>query len=122
MLYWTLQYLKEERGVAGGGRRYQCMLHFARFQFLVDTNPAFFSDEVAGEVVQACRKGLICYQKLASADRKRDDDRRTYKITPKFHSMLELTFYIAESKRNPRSFDHIVKFFMCGKTMVSKAT
>ena len=58
------------------------------------------------------------YQKLTSNDRKRVDGRCTYKITPKFHSFFELSFYIDETSRNPRQLRWIqVPFLFLPNTL-----
>ena len=103
MMYWCAEFLKEnDHDVEGGHLRIHTMHAFAKFQFLVDKNGPFFPPEEKTQVVSIARKGLILYQKLTSNDRKRVDGRCTYKITPKFHSFFELSFYIDETSRNPR--------------------
>ena len=102
MLYWCLDYLRGQQHTPRGDRRAQTMYYFTHFQFLMDTHGPFLSNDVARKVVQTARDGLVAYQRLASNDRKREDGRRTFKIIPKFHAMLELTIYIEETKRNPR--------------------
>lgn len=81
------------------------MRAFAKFQHLVDVGGPWFTDESVQEVVGALRTGLVLYQKLTSQDRKRTDGRICFKITPKFHSLLELSIYIEKTGRNPRHLD-----------------
>lgn len=103
MMYWCSDFLKQQdEGVCGGTLRIYTMHAFTKFQYLVDKNGPFFAPHVTPQVVGVVRKGLVFYQKLASMDKKRTDERKTYKIVPKFHSMLELSFYIADTNRNPR--------------------
>ena len=102
MLYWRKDYLKQERTVPGGEQRFQTMYQFALFQYLMDSNGPFFDQATTHKVVEAARKGLLGYQRLTSADRKRRDERKTYKVIPKFHALLEPTIYIESSRRNPR--------------------
>lgn len=103
MIFWCLQFLKDnDVGIAGGELRVFTMHAMAKFQRLIDDNGPFFTPTVTTEVVQIIRKGLVLYQKLASLDRKRTDGRKTFKITPKFHSLLEMSFFIEQTNRNPR--------------------
>lgn len=104
MMYWVAAYLQENSaGVPNGELRVNCSHAFASFQSMMDCNGAFFDAGTTNQIVEIGRKGLLLYQQLCVADRQRTDGRRAYKITPKFHSFFELTFYIAESHRNPRS-------------------
>lgn len=103
MMFWCYDFLQErDVGIVGGDLRIQTMYAFAKFQSLIDSNGPFFDADTTRQVVGVCRKGLLLYQKLAGKDAARTDGRRTFKIIPKFHSCLELTFYIEESHRNPR--------------------
>lgn len=102
MMFWCADYLKEFCDVDGGLLRFRTMDAFGRFQFLLDTHGPFLSPDQTQQVVGVGRKALLLYQKLANIDQQRTDGRRCYKITPKFHSFLEMTFYIEQSNRNPR--------------------
>lgn len=114
LMFWCTDYLKENCSVDGGNLRYRTMDAFTRFQYLLDIHGPFFSPEQTAEVVRIGRKGLLLYQKLAYIDKQRTDSRRCYKIIPKFHSFLELTFYIEKSNRNPRSLGILGIFFWFG--------
>jgi len=108
MMYWAAAFLKEEdNGVPGGSLRISTMHAFAKFQHLIDTNGPFFTPEVSSQVVCTVRKGLLLYQKIAGQDQQRTDERKNYKIIPKFHSLFEMSFYIEQTHRNPRSLNHI---------------
>lgn len=103
MMYWCADYLKEhDAEVLGGQLRVHCMHSFVSFQNVLDVSGPFFQDGAKERAVKLGRKALLLYQRLASLDSGRTDGRKTYKIIPKFHSFLELTFYINESNRNPR--------------------
>ena len=75
------------------------MYSFAKFQ---DIHGDFFGIETKKEVIWYARNGLMFYQHLTALDRRRTDNRRCYKLTPKFHSLYELTVGIDETGRNPR--------------------
>lgn len=106
MMFWCADFLKErDMGITDGDLRVHTMHAFAKFQLLIDQNGPFFDPDTTKQVVKVCRRGLVLYQQLAGIDKQRTDGRRSYKITPKFHSVLELTIYIQESNRNPR-FEH----------------
>ena len=103
MMYWCAEFLKQEdTEIPGGDLRVHTMHAFAAFQSVIDNNGPFFDPETREQVVKYGRTGLLLYQKLAGMDRTRTDGRRTYKLIPKFHSVLELTIYIEETSRNPR--------------------
>ena len=121
MMYWAAAFLREEdNGVSGGPLRI-CTTHaFAKFQHLIDTNGPFFTPEVSSQVVFIARKGLLLYQKIASQDGKRTDERKNYKIIPKFHSLLEMTFYIEQTHRNPRSLTHTSIFLVFGNVKIGE--
>ncbi|CAK9026587.1 Uncharacterized protein SCF082_LOCUS17564 [Durusdinium trenchii] len=107
MQFWASDYLAEERDAAGpgGDLRLFTMYSFAKFQLLLDIHGDFFGIETKKEVIWYARNGLMFYQHLTALDRRRTDNRRCYKLTPKFHSLYELTVGIDETGRNPR-FDH----------------
>lgn len=103
MIYWCAQYLKEERGVSGGEQRYRTMHQFALFQYLMDSNGPFFDCDTTGKVVQAARTGLLDYQRLASADRKKEGDRRTFKITPQVSLITRADFLYNVMQTQPQA-------------------
>ena len=106
MLFWCNDFLKEAVGrVIGADDRSLCIYGFAKFQFLLDIHGPFLQEHQTAEVVKYCRFGLLMYQKLAGMDRARADDRRFYKLIPKFHSLYELTLYMEATNRNPRCLD-----------------
>lgn len=104
MQFWASDYLAEERDAAGpgGDLRLFTMYSFAKFQLLLDIHGDFFGIETKKEVIWYARNGLMFYQHLTALDRRRTDNRRCYKLTPKFHSLYELTVGIDETGRNPR--------------------
>ena len=113
MLFWCNDFIKESLGqVVGADYRLFCIHSFAKFQYLVDIHGPFFEPHQAKEVAKYGRAGLLLYQHLAANDRARVGGRRNFKIIPKCHSFLELTFYIELTNRNPRHLDLIGTFFL----------
>ena len=111
MLFWCNDFMKETVGnVIGSEDRARCIHSFAKFQYLLDIHGSFFTPSQTAEVVKYARAGLLTYQKLASLDRARADEKRFYKLVPKFHSLFEMTIYIETTNRNPRSLGVIVVF------------
>ena len=103
MIFWCAAYLKEcEVDNSMGQLRKRTMHAFATFQLLLDVKPDWLDYGDKMKMVSYARQGLLLYQQLAAYDRQRRDQRKNYKITPKFHSFFELTFYIEETSRNPR--------------------
>lgn len=105
MMYWASAYLTEFAEAARdehGALRAHCAYSLAMWQHMIDTRPAFFTPEDGASCAQYGKTFLLFYQRLASINRQRVDGRANYKITPKFHSMLHFTDYVAHSLRNPR--------------------
>ena len=108
MLFWACNFLTRHSGsVIGGITRMHCIHGFAKFQYLLDINGPFFKPETTREVVKYGRSGLTFYQELASLDRARTDERRFFKLIPKCHSFFEMTIYIQNTNRNPRSLGDV---------------
>lgn len=111
MLFWCNEFIKETVGtVIGSEDRARCIHCFAKFQYLLDIHGPFFTPSQAAEVVKYARAGLLAYQKLASMDRDRTDEKRFYKLVPKFHSFFEMSIYIETTNRNPRFLGVTVVF------------
>lgn len=108
MMSWCADYLKEEMVGPQGTTRAYAMFGIAAFQKQLDSNGPFFDQATADKVINYARSGLLFYQELAGLDRGRVDGKRFYKITPKFHSLIEMLLYIGETKRNPRQLESIL--------------
>ena len=126
MMYWCADFLKQEdMEIPDGELRVHTMHAFAAFQSVIDNNGPFFDPETTEQVVKYGHTGLLLYQKLAGMDRTRPDGRCTYKLIPKFHSVLELLIYIEETNRNPRQlyqyilddFDVCICFSLLSRSM-----
>ena len=105
MLFWCNDFMKQQVGLVPGAESRANVIHgFAKFQFLLDITGPFFTPDKTSEAVKYARAGLILYQELASTDRARVDDRKFYKIIPKFHSLMEMTIYMESTNKNPRCF------------------
>ena len=103
MIHWTSAYLHDNlHTCAGSEDRCYCMHSLAAFQRNMDEAPEFFHRQKALETANYARTFLMFYQRLASLNRSRGEERRNYKITPKFHNMVHLADYIETSLRNPR--------------------
>lgn len=114
MLYWAASFLKESATtVPGGDLRYRTILAFTRFQHLIDSHGPFLGESGTKDVVNVGRQALLLYQRLALWDKGQVQDSgcRNYKITPKFHAFLELTFYCESTGRNPRTPSCILQSF-----------
>lgn len=88
-----------------------CDARAGDFPKKIDENPGFFNRRVARETANYARVFLLFYQRLAADDRaKFGEVRRCYKLTPKFHCMVNLAEYIEHSCRNPRCLARCQKF------------
>ena len=112
MIYWSAAYLWQQQGTTPGSNlRCHAMHALATFQKKIDENPGFFNRRVARETANYARVFLLFYQRLAADDRaKFGEVRRCYKLTPKFHCMVNLAEYIEHSCRNPRCLARCQKF------------
>ena len=109
MLFWCHDFLKKQVGAVPGAQARANVTHgFAKFQFMLDSNGPFLDPKKTAEIVKYARAGLLFYQDLAAADSTRADDRRFFKVIPKFHSFMELTIYMETTNRNPRFFGLII--------------
>jgi len=105
MLFWCNDFLREQVGHVPGAQARANVIHgFAKFQFILDVNGPFLEPVQTTEAVKYARAGLLFYQELSAADRARADERRFYKVIPKFHSLMEMTIYMESTNRNPRFF------------------
>ena len=108
MMFWASDYMKDqdqEGNVPNSRLRWLCMHSFAKFQHLVDQGGPFFGEQEMALVTRYGHAALLFYQELAGHDRARTDGRRDLKITPKFHSFLEMLLYVRKTRRNPRFGD-----------------
>ena len=97
MMFWASDYMKDqdqEGNVPNSRLRWLCMHSFAKFQYFIDEGGPFFGDQEVTLVTRYGHAALLFYQELAGQDRARTDGRRFLKITPKFHSLLEMLLYV----------------------------
>lgn len=113
LMFWCADYLRSERdeAVSGSDDRLYTMHSFAKFQQLLDVHGPWFSEDECKLVVTYGWAGVMFYQKLAAQDRLRLDSRRCFKITPKFHSFVEMLIYIEQTRRNVRCSGKVFLYF-----------
>lgn len=110
MQFWCASYLRENMSTTPGGQFRAYTMHaFAKFQRLLDLTGPFFTPEGAAEVTKYGRIALLCFQELTAQDYRRTDQRRGFKLTPKFHSLLEMLLYISSTNRNVRPLQFVVQ-------------
>ena len=120
LMFWCADYLKSEGdGVVGGDLRIFTMHALAKFQLLLDVGGPWFSEQESQKVVTYGWAALMFFQQLTAQDRCRNDGRRSFKITPKFHSFVEMQIYIQTTRRNPRFFGKYNCFLNQKKLSVS---
>lgn len=88
MLFWRDKFLKKQIGKVPGAQHRANVSHsFSKFQYILDTHGPFLNRETVAEAVKYARAGLVFYQELAGAEVSRADDRKFYKVIPKFQSL-----------------------------------
>lgn len=100
MQYWLNDFLLGEPAVADSVNRCCCAYSLAMFQFMLDTCNEWLTREQADRTCGYGYNFLLFYQRLAL--RSRGEERRNYKIVPKFHYLFHLIEYIETTLRNPR--------------------
>ena len=101
MIYWLHAFLFDVQAEATGGPERVCTSYaLAKMQFDFDMSGPFLTDSMRRDAVTMGRSFLLFYHQLCSENL--GQERRNFKMIPKFHSFLHLLLYVERTSRNPR--------------------
>lgn len=100
LMYWVQVFLLEDGDPRGYEDRRHCAFALAKFQWMLDVTGSWFDEKNAVKTADLGFTFLLFYQRLAL--RCEGEDKKCYKIVPKFHYFQHLCEYIERTGRNVR--------------------
>lgn len=101
LIFWVSDFLKEKLSEHAGANyklRSYCAWALAHFQFLQETHGPWLDDSVATAMHDTGRTFLLFYQKLVVSARAANVGRSMYKVVPKNHCLLHMSFCSGHKK------------------------